>query len=133
VVERLRTPDLASRLTLLPGQEPLKLEKLADGLEKAVRAFEKVTNDITAMIKIRDEALVAKNKAQKYQLRVLANVARIQEGYYRLAGLDDLADRIRVTIPKRSAKPTEETGPPTETPDETPAEDPPADTPPPTP
>ena len=134
MVERMRTPDLASRLgTPLAGQDPLKVDKLANGLEKSVQAFEKVTNDITDMIKIRDEALVAKKEAQKYQLRVLANVARIQEGYYRLAGLDDLADRIRVTIPKRSTKPSEETGPPTETPDETPTEDTPTDTQPPTP
>lgn len=127
VVDRMRTPDLASRLgDPLAGQEALKLDKLANGLEKAVQSFEKVTNDITDMIKIRDEALVAKKEAQKYQLRVLANVARIQEGYYRLAGLDDLADRIRVTIPKRSTKPSEE--PPDDTPaDDTPADDTPAD------
>lgn len=133
VIQRMRTPDLAARLgDPLAGQEPLKLDKLADGHEAAVQAFEKVTDDITTMTKIKDEALVAKKEAQKYQRRVLANVARIQEGYYRLAGLDDLADRIRVTIPKRSAKPTDET--PGDTPtDDAPAADPPAETQPPTP
>lgn len=127
VATRMRRPDLLARLGgPLPGQIPLEFEVLADGLETAVQAFEKVTSDITEMQKVKDESLVAKNEALARQRRVLANVARVQEGYFRIAGLDDLADRIRVTIPRRSAKKADDTTP-EEPSDDAPAAEPATD------
>ena len=57
---------------------------------------------ITGMRKRADESIVAKREAQKRHRRIYSNVARIQEGLYRLAGLDELADRIRATVPRKA-------------------------------
>ena len=54
--------------------------------------------------------------------RVVVNVARVQEGDYRMAGLDDLAARLRRTVQgprSRKAKAdTPDNSPKTDTPDD---------------
>ena len=70
--------------------------------------------------KRRDDALIAKKAAVKRLRSLYANIARIQEGYFRLAGLEELADRIRLTIPRSSRRSTPDTEPP---PDSEPAQD----------
>ncbi len=56
---------------------------------------------IKRMRKQVDASLVVKRETLKRHRRLYLNVARIQEGYYRLAGLDELADRIRSREPGR--------------------------------
>ncbi len=51
-----------------------------------------------------DASIVARDETRRRHRRIYANVARVQEGLYRLAGLDDLADRIRVTEPSPRQK-----------------------------
>ena len=50
------------------------------------------------------EAMIARDEALKASRRVYANAGRILEGLYRFAGLDELADRIRLTerAPRRA-------------------------------
>ena len=127
-VERMRDPELASQLPEpRSGQEALNLVTLADRAEKGVRDFEAAGEEIQRMRKVLDESLIARKEAQKRHRRLYLNVVRIQEGYYRLAGLDELADRIRGGGRKKSpgaeppnpAEPTETQPPqPTEEPTE---------------
>ena len=91
-------------------------------MEEGVEDYDQASKDLTEMIKVRDESYIAKVDALARLNRMYANVARVQEGYYRIAGLDELADRIRITIPKRSPR-LEEGSPATDGADE-PASDP---------
>ena len=66
-----------------------------------IERFEDVYNELTDMKKILHLSMVAKDEANAHLNRMYTNVARMQEGMFRVAGLDELADRIRVTIPAR--------------------------------
>lgn len=109
VALRYRDPSLADKLgATRNGVSPPDREQLAEEMESAVGDYDQASKDLTEMIKVRDESYIAKVDALARLNRVYANVARVQEGYYRIAGLDELADRIRITIPKRSSRPEEE-------------------------
>ena len=108
-IDLLADEELASKLgEVRPGHAPLDLVEITTDMKAEVKRFEELYNAITEMKKVLDEALVAKREAAKRHRRIYANVARIQEGFYRLVGLDELADRIRVTIPVRRARSAEE-------------------------
>jgi hypothetical protein len=120
VVTRMRNPELALQLpTPRAGQQPLDLVRLADALETHILAFEALDEEIRRMRKVVDESLAEKRRVLKAHRRIYVNVVGIQERYYRLVGLDDLADRIRSADPPRRSEPQ------TETPDETPPPSPP--------
>ncbi len=110
VVERMLDPELAARLPApRAGQSAIDLETLAAARQSEIEDLEATMEAIKGMRKRLDASIVARDKAQKRHRRVYANVARVQEGLYRLAGLDDLADRIRVTEPSpRQKKEAEE-------------------------
>lgn len=106
VIRRLHLPELIEKLgEPVADQSPLDIGKIRAGLETEVSAIEAVLTDLREHQKLRDEALIVKQEAEDHLRLVYANVARIQEGYYRLAGLDELADRIRLTIPAAPVKP----------------------------
>lgn len=108
VVERMRDPSLVAKLgSPREGSSPLDLDALALDLEERVGTFDTVLAELTEAEKVRDEALVARNEARDQLRRVTVNIARIQEGYYRLVGLDDLADRLRLSIRARPSRPEE--------------------------
>ena len=79
------TPDVAGFLSVM---------------ETNIQAFEAAQASLNEAKKRRDQAYANKQTALGDLRNVVVNVARIQEGYYRLAGLDDLADRMRLTIPR---------------------------------
>lgn len=114
----LRDPDLAARMPEpRPGHAALDFESFAVPMESGIQALEESMETIQEMRKILDESLLAKREALEENRRIYLNLARIQEGYYRLAGLDDLADRIRTEVyrvggPRRSST----DGEPTDTP-----------------
>lgn len=83
---------------------PIDFEAVVVELREKLEVLEQLMKDLTEAEKVRDEAFAAKKAAQDRHRRVRINVARIQEGYYRLAGLDELADRIRFTVRSRSAR-----------------------------
>ncbi len=96
VLERMRNPELAARLPEpRAGQKALDLTELADAIEAEIRELEAATEAIRRLRKQVDESLVVKEEVLAQHRRLYLNVARILAGYYRLAGLDELADRIR--------------------------------------
>lgn len=121
VVTRMRNPELASQLPApRAGQPPLDLQQLADALETHIQAFEALMEEIQRMRKIVDESLAEKRRVLKAHRRVYVNLAGIQERYYRLVGLDELADRIRSADPPRRSEPQPETPEESEEPEESP-------------
>ncbi len=103
VVERMRDPELASRLPPpRSGQKPVDLESVAQALADQIAELDKGMKAIKQMRKRLDKSLIAKREALKHHRRIYVNVAHVQEGYYRMVGLDALADRIRASIPRRS-------------------------------
>ncbi len=116
VVERMRDQETPSRLPAAKaGLKPLDLKSIADALEIELRRFAEILKALKQRRKMATESRIARKNALKTHRRVYVNVAHIQEGYYRLVGLDDLADRIRTAgPPRRSAPKTDETEAPAE-------------------
>ncbi|MCP3956500.1 MAG: hypothetical protein GY719_01470 [bacterium] len=112
VLDRMRDPELASQVgDPRSGQVALDLGLLADALQDEILQLEEMTLAIQEMRKRLDESLLAKREALEAHRRVYVNVTRIQEGYYRLAGRDELADRIRHPDPPRRSASGEQPGP----------------------
>jgi len=105
VVERMLDADLAGKLPApRAGQSAIDLVTLAGARQGEIQQLEVTMEAIKGMRKRLDASIVARDEAQDRHRRIYANVARVQEGLYRLAGLDDLADRIRVTEPSPRQK-----------------------------
>ncbi|MEM7583547.1 MAG: hypothetical protein AAF560_09230 [Acidobacteriota bacterium] len=101
--ERLRNPELA--LPDLPSGFPaLEAAPHIADIEAAVASLEASLAAIDQQRKVVDESLVSKRHELKQHQHQYMDVARNQEAYYRLAGLDDLAERIRpfARRPRRS-------------------------------
>ena len=118
VYERFLDPSLPGKLATegapVGGSLP-DVESISAEMKTNIDAFAELQTKWTQAKKVRDEAYVAKQAARKHLRRIVVNVARVQEGYYRLAGLDELADRIRLTI--RGSKSKKQTpADPTQTP-----------------
>lgn len=125
-VERARDPELPAKLRgPKTPTAALEFPALADEFEEIVDDYDELNKELKEAEKERDEAFAAREAAKQLNRRIYTNVARIQEGFYRLAGLDELADRIRKTIPVRSPRPDSDSPPP----DGSPGETPPADSP----
>ncbi|MEE8525437.1 MAG: hypothetical protein V3T72_15985 [Thermoanaerobaculia bacterium] len=112
VLERLRDPELQSRMPEpLAGHQALDFDHFAGAMAADIELLEGSMETIRQMQKILDESLLAKREALKDNRRTYLYLARIQEGYYRLAGLDDLADRIRTEVfrlsPRKKEAPAE--------------------------
>ncbi len=106
-VGRMRDPLLASALPEpLVGQKPIDLESVADARDAEIGDLETKMGEIDELRKQTDEALIVRDQALAENRRVYSNVGRLLEGVYRLAGLDELADRIRAT--QRSARKQDE-------------------------
>ncbi len=105
----MRRPGLVEQLgDTRAGHSHLALDDLADGMEADVRRFEKLYDELADMKKILHLSMVAKDEAQDDLRRKYTNVARMQEGMFRIVGLDELADRIRITIPSPPTQGDEE-------------------------
>lgn len=109
-----------ARIALLPapkpGLLPLDFAGIVDGIKTVLDGFEEYLEKRKRYAKVLQAASIARNEALKDHRRVYVNIARVQEGWYRLAGLDELADRLRATLPgPRSTEPTEPTEPTEET------------------
>lgn len=103
VVGRMRDPRLTAELPEpRAGQKPIELESVAEARDSEIGDLETKMSDIDGLRKQTDEALVTRDQALAANRRVYSNVGRLLEGVYRLAGLDELANRIRAT--QRSAR-----------------------------
>ncbi len=103
VVVRMRDPEMTTELPKpRAGQSAIALVPLADFWDDEITALEGKMAEIDELRKQAEEAMIARDEALKQSRRVYANAGRILEGLYRFAGLDELADRIRLT--ERSAR-----------------------------
>ena len=103
VVERMRDPDLARRLPPpRAGQKPVDLESVAQALEDQLDELDKGMKAIRRLAKRLHKTLLTKKEALKEHHRIYASVANIQKAYYRMVGLDELADRIRLSLRRSS-------------------------------
>lgn len=76
--------------------------KLADKLQPALDGLADAVDTMAAEDREAEAALVERNKVLEDWERTYRAVARILEGTYRLAGEDELADRIRPTMRRAS-------------------------------
>ena len=117
VVSRMRDGELAKSLPEpIAGQTPIDLETLSAAREADIVLYDKTSAEFKRTRKRVDESRLARKEARARNRRVYSNVARVQEGLYRLAGLGDLADRIRFTVRSPNKK-KEEPAPQTPEPD----------------
>ncbi len=115
VVGRMRDPELSGRLPEpKAGQKPIELEELAQARDLEITDLEDQMGEVDELRKQTDEALVVRDAALAKNRRVYANVGRMLEGVYRLAGLDELADRIRATVRSARKKVEEDSAKPEE-------------------
>ncbi len=106
IVDRMRDPEMAASLSKpRAGQAPIALQPLADFWDGRITALEGKMAEIGELRKRAEEAMIVRDQTLKSSRRVYANAGRILEGLYRFAGLDGLADRIRLT--ERSPRRTE--------------------------
>ncbi|MEM7585408.1 MAG: hypothetical protein AAF560_18610, partial [Acidobacteriota bacterium] len=98
LVTRMRDPNLAG---ILPepaaGQPTVDLEAVATAWEERGTRLDQLNAEVEADVNRAQESRVLLREALRRSRRLYANVGRLQEGIYRLAGLDDLADRMRAT------------------------------------
>ena len=102
VLKQYEDPSVREKLAALPKDEapgPVPdMGTLSGDLRGDVETFGTAQSGLNQEKKVRDEAFVTKTETLEGLRRIVVNVARIQEGYYRVAGLDNLADRLRLTI-----------------------------------
>ncbi len=103
VISRLRDPDLTGLLPPpLAGQSSIDLASLASAREAELDRYEATIEELKLMRKQVVESRLRRDEARERNRQIYVNVGRVQEGLYRLAGLGELADHIRITV--RSAR-----------------------------
>lgn len=126
VIARMRNPELAKQLgEPRAGQSPIDLETLANAREAEIDRYEATLAKIENLRKQVIESRLRRNLARQRNRRIYSNVARIQEGLYRIAGLDDLAAGIRPSTRSARKKSEEATVPDPAEPASDPEADPP--------
>lgn len=118
IVRMLRVPDLKLQ-PARSGAVAVNPAGVADEMEPEVEALGESLANLDRQRKATDESLVAKDEAVDQLRRTYVDVARSQESYYRLAGKDELADRMRPSIrrfTRGSSQPSPDSGEPTEAP-----------------
>jgi hypothetical protein len=116
----LRQPVVERRDVKVRGFT-VDFDEVADDLESEEKALRSALNRVDAAKKKADGTLLAKRKAADVLRRTLGWVGQTTEGLFRLAGEDELAERIR-TSTRRPSRPTE---PPEEAAPDSPVPEPP--------
>ncbi len=105
LIVRMRNPEL---IAVLPaprgGQAAPDLDALTAVWEARSQRFDDLTEEIAQLHRRAQELRVLLQEAHQRSKRLYANVGRLHEGLYRLAGLDELADRMRATRRSRRKK-----------------------------
>lgn len=124
ILGNLRAPDLELpewRYAGLPVTAEFVASALAPGLERLVALNDAITAERTGF----QGTVVAKNEAMKNHDTIYLVTVRLLQGLYKLAGLTELADRMELTLRRRSGRSsaTDETpGEPPAPPDTAPPE-----------
>ncbi len=117
----------------LPARPALDRVDFADELKTELGALEKVLKQVEQDRKVIQQSRAARLETERLAKRRYVNLARVFEAYLRLLGLDDLADRLRLTISRRSRRAsgestgdtaTEPASPPADEPASPPADEP---------
>jgi len=97
--------------TLLEGQElwtPLEPLKLAELIEPEMKLLKTAIESLTAEQRATEEALLALREVQEKSQRCYAQGARLVEGFYRLVGMDEEANRIRLVRRRATTPPSDD-------------------------
>lgn len=90
------------------GMAVLDFAALSAVVRQLVADFEAYLEKIKDLRKTVKKLALERREAIKLHRRVYANVGRVQEGLFRLAGLDDLAAQIRAKLPRSSGRSSSE-------------------------
>ena len=105
VGERMNDPE---QLAQLPaprvGMTALDFASLSAVIQERVGDFEAYLEEIGDLRKTIKKLAFERREAIALHRRIYANVGRVQEGLFRLAGLDDLAAQIRAKLPRSSGR-----------------------------
>lgn len=128
VVVKLRDPGVTLPNPLAEDRA-LDRESLADDLEGDLNQLDQARKQVERERKETQEARATRKEALVFHRRRNVNLTNVLEAYLRLIGLDDLADRLRLTIARRSSSPADgdaadATAPDATAPDATAAESP---------
>ncbi len=96
-VKLLRQPEAAEPAKKVPGVT-FNFEEVATGLEDGLEELRSTSSSLKQARKSADKALVAKQGAMDEYDLVFPWVAHALEGLFRMAGEDELADRIRRSL-----------------------------------
>ncbi len=108
MIASMRDPRMVAELPQpLASQSPLELAALANAWQVRNAHLDELADEIARLHKLVQQSRLLVKESQRRARRLYANVGRLQEGLYRLAGLDDLADRMRVTHRAARQPPTE--------------------------
>ncbi len=102
VVVKLRDPGVTLPDPLAEDRA-LDRESLADDLEGDLNRLDQARKQVEQERKETQEARVTRQGALVYHRRRNVNLTNVLEAYLRLIGLDELADRLRLTITRRSS------------------------------
>lgn len=95
---------------LLEGQDlwlPLEPMKLAELIEPDMSRLKTAMDSLTAEQRATEEALLALREMQAKSQRCYVEGARLVEGFYRLVGMDEEANRIRLVRRRATTPPPE--------------------------
>ncbi len=96
---RMLDPDTATALPEpLAGQSPIDLTALGTAWQARSQQLDQLMEAIDTLINSLQESRVLLEETLQHSRLLYSNVGRLGEGLYRLAGLDELADRMRATI-----------------------------------
>ncbi len=108
VVVKLRDPGVTLAAPLAEDRA-LDRESLADELEGDLDRLDQARKQVERERKETQEARVTRKGALGFHRRRNVNLTNVLEAYLRLIGLDELADRLRLTVARRSPRSTEAT------------------------
>ncbi len=106
-VKILRQPEVEMGPIEVDGVE-IDLGDMADGLENRLEEFRQVQKSRRRARKALAETKVVKDQAIDYCKGLLPGVSQTLEGYFRIAGEPELADRIRTSTSKATRRQRED-------------------------
>jgi len=112
VHRRLTDPQLLEGQILWSPLEPLKLAEL---IEPDMAQLKTAIESLSTEQRATEEALLALREVQEKSQRCYVQGARLVDGFYRLVGMDEEANRIRLVRRRATTPPSEDDPPPEET------------------
>ncbi len=109
IVVKLRDPEVTLPEALAEDRA-LERENIADALETDLDRLDEILSQLEQERKQTQEARVTRRAAHRFHRRRYVNLTGVLVANLRLLGLDELADRVRRTIPQRPSKAADDSG-----------------------